>query len=60
MVEAIKQRAASAAMKRARTAAGAELVRVLRHERSLDQEFRAGRWSVVLDAADRFVRAQCT
>lgn len=44
----------------ARTTAGAEVVRVLRHDQRITKEFRVGRLNLVLDAAGRIASANCS
>lgn len=44
----------------ARLAAGAEVVRVLRHDQTITKEFRVGRLNLVLDAQGRIASANCS
>ncbi len=45
---------------RARSAAGAEVVRVLRRNQPITKEFRVGRLNLVLDEAGRIASAHCS
>lgn len=45
---------------RARTSAGAEVVRVLRHNQPITKEFRVGRLNLVLDAEGRIASVNCS
>ena len=45
---------------RARTRAGAELVRVLRHNQPITKEFRVGRLNLVLDEEGRIASVNCS
>ena len=45
---------------RARTSAGAEVVRVLRHNQPITKEFRVGRLNLVLDAEGRIASINCS
>ena len=45
---------------RARTRAGAEVVRVLRHNQPITKEFRVGRLNLVLDAEGRIASVNCS
>jgi hypothetical protein len=44
---------------RARTSAGAEVVRVLRHDQPITEEFSAGRLNLGLDAEGRIASVNC-
>ena len=44
----------------ARASAGAEVVRVLRHDQPITKEFRIGRLNLVLDAEGRIARVNCS
>ncbi|MET0808531.1 MAG: I78 family peptidase inhibitor [Pseudoxanthomonas sp.] len=60
VVEAIGQLPTPAIQERARSAAGAKVVRVLRHDQVVTMEFREGRLNLVLDAAGRISSANCS
>ena len=45
---------------RARSDAGAEVVRVLRHNQPITKEFRMGRLNLVLDAEGRIASVNCS
>jgi len=45
---------------RARTDAGAEVVRVLRHNQPITKEFRMGRLNLVLDAEGKIASINCS
>lgn len=45
---------------RARTGAGAEMVRVLRHNQPITKEIRVGRLNLVLDAEGRIASVNCS
>lgn len=45
---------------RARTSAGAEVVRVLKHNQPITKEFRVGRLNLVLDAEGRIASVNCS
>lgn len=44
----------------ARTAAGAEVVRVLKHNQPITKEYRVGRLNLVLDASGKIASANCS
>lgn len=59
VVDVVGQLPAPALQQRARAAAGAELVRVLRHDQVVTLEFRAERLNLVLDATGRISGVNC-
>ena len=58
--DAVGQLPTPETQERARTRAGAEVVRVLRHNQPITKEFRVGRLNLVLDAAGRIARINCS
>jgi len=60
VLEVIGQLPTPELQERARTAAGARVVRVLRHDQVVTMEFRAGRLNLALDASGRIASANCS
>ena len=58
--DAVGQLPAPETQERARTSAGAEVVRVLRHNQPITKEFRVGRLNLVLDAEGRIASLNCS
>ncbi len=58
--DAIGQLPAPETQESARTQAGAEVVRVLRHDQPITREFRMGRLNLVLDTGGRIASANCS
>jgi len=58
--EAVGQLPTPETQERARTNAGAEVVRVLRHNQPITKEFRVGRLNLVLDAEGRIANINCS
>lgn len=58
--EAVGQLPTPETQERARTRAGAEVVRVLRHNQPITKEFRMGRLNLVLDAEGRIASVNCS
>ena len=58
--DAVGQLPTPETQERARTRAGAEMVRVLRHNQSITKEFRVGRLNLVLDAEGRIASVNCS
>lgn len=58
--DAVGQLPSPEAQERARTDAGAEIVRVLRHDQPITKEFRTGRLNLVLDAEGRIASVNCS
>ena len=58
--EAVGQLPTPETQERARTRAGAEVVRVLRHNQPITKEFRVGRLNLVLDAEGRIASINCS
>lgn len=58
--DAVGQLPTPETQERARTRAGAEVVRVLRHNQPITKEFRVGRLNLVLDAAGRIASINCS
>ncbi|MDR6841723.1 I78 family peptidase inhibitor [Pseudoxanthomonas sacheonensis] len=58
--DAVGQLPTPETQERARTSAGAEVVRVLRHNQPITKEFRVGRLNLVLDAEGRIARINCS
>ncbi len=59
VVDVVGQLPTPALQQRARTAAGSELVRMLRHDQIVTLEFRAERLNLVLDATGRISGVNC-
>ena len=57
---AVGQLPSPEAQERARTDAGAEIVRVLRHNQPITKEFRMGRLNLVLDAEGKIASVNCS
>ena len=57
---AIGQLPTSETQESARTSAGAEMVRVLRHNQPITKEFRVGRLNLVLDEEGRIASVNCS
>lgn len=57
--DVIGQPPTSALQERARAAAGAQVVRVLKHDQVVTMEFREGRLNLTLDPAGRIASATC-
>ena len=57
--DVVGQSPTPAIQERARTAAGAQVVRVLRHDQVVTLEYRVGRLNLVLDPAGRIASANC-
>ena len=58
--DAIGQLPTPETQERARTSAGAEVVRVLRHNQPITKEFRVGRLNLLLDAEGRIASINCS
>ena len=58
--EAVGQLPSPETQERARSDAGAEIVRVLRHNQPITKEFRMGRLNLVLDAEGRIASVNCS
>lgn len=58
--DAVGQLPTPETQERARTRAGAEMVRVLRHNQPVTKEFRVGRLNLVLDAEGRIASINCS
>jgi len=58
--DAVGQPPTPETQERARTSAGAEVVRVLRHNQPITKEFRVGRLNLVLDAEGRIASVNCS
>lgn len=58
--DAVGQLPTPETQERARTRAGAEVVRVLRHNQPITKEFRMGRLNLVLDAEGRIASVNCS
>jgi hypothetical protein len=58
--DAVGQLPTPETQERARTRAGAEVVRVLRHNQPITKEFRVGRLNLVLDAEGRIASINCS
>lgn len=58
--DAVGQLPTPETQERARTSAGAEVVRVLRHNQPITKEFRVGRLNLVLDAEGRIASVNCS
>ena len=58
--DAVGQLPTPETQERARTRAGAEVVRVLRHNQPITKEFRVGRLNLVLDAEGRIASVNCS
>ncbi|MEO6518672.1 MAG: I78 family peptidase inhibitor [Pseudoxanthomonas sp.] len=59
VLDVVGQLPTAALQQRARTAAGAQLVRLLRHDQIVTLEFRVERLNLVLDATGRISRVNC-
>ena len=59
-MEAVGQLPSPETQERARTDAGAEIVRVLRHNQPITKEFRMGRLNLVLDAEGKIASVNCS
>lgn len=57
---AIGQSPAPEVVEQARMQAGAEMVRVLRHDQPITKEYRYGRLNLVLDASGRIASVNCS
>ena len=60
IADAVGQLPTPETQERARTAAGAEIVRVLRHNQPITKEFRVGRLNLVLDAEGKIASVNCS
>jgi hypothetical protein len=60
VADAVGQLPTPETQERARTAAGAEIVRVLRHNQPITKEFRMGRLNLVLDAEGKIASINCS
>lgn len=58
--DAVGQSPSPETQERARTDAGAEIVRVLRHNQPITKEFRMGRLNLVLGADGRIASVNCS
>jgi hypothetical protein len=58
--DAVGQLPTPETQERARTDAGAEIVRVLRHDQPITKEFRMGRLNLVLDAEGKIASVNCS
>ncbi|MGH8027659.1 MAG: I78 family peptidase inhibitor [Pseudoxanthomonas sp.] len=59
-LDAIGQAPTPETQEQARTSAGAETVRVLRHDQPITKEYRVGRLNLVLDAEGRIASINCS
>lgn len=58
--DAVGQQPSPETQERARAEAGAETVRVLRHDQPITKEFRMGRLNLVLDAEGKIASVNCS
>jgi hypothetical protein len=58
--DAVGQLPTPESQERARTLAGAEMVRVVRHNQPITKEFRVGRLNLALDAEGRIASINCS
>lgn len=58
--DAVGQLPTPETQERARTDAGAEIVRVLRHDQPITKEFRMGRLNLVLDTEGKIASVNCS
>lgn len=58
--DAVGQPPSPETQERARTDAGAEIVRVLKHNQPITKEFRMGRLNLVLDAGGKIASINCS